>query len=275
MMRREEATIGRQKISYLISEPATGSTRQRPVRNVVFLHAFPLQAAMWEQTLGAVPDGWRAIAPDLRGFGESSLPAGSHGMSAMAGDVVDLLDHLRIEHAAIVGCSMGGYILFELMSTAPRYVSALGLVSTRPGADSEEGRRNRQKMIEQTDSEGVAAVAAQMPAKLVGATTQADRPDLMKRLRTLIEGNTREGIKAAISAMMNRVDSTPVLGAITAPTLVIAGKEDALIPPSEAEAMHRSIPNAECEVIPFAGHLPNLEQPAPFDGRLWPFLQKL
>jgi pimeloyl-ACP methyl ester carboxylesterase len=170
---------------------------------------------------------------------------------------------------------MGGYVLFEMMRSAPRYVSALGLVSTRPGADSEEGRKNRQKMIDQVDSEGVGAIAAQMITKLVGATTQANRPDLMKRLRNLIEGNTRQGIKAAVAAMMNRVDSTPLLREIKVPTLVVAGTEDTLIPPSEAEAMHRGIPNAECELIPFAGHLPNLEQPTPFDGRLWQFLQKI
>ena len=275
-MRREHVTIGHKKISYLISEPSARATRQQPLRTVVFLHAFPLQAAMWEPTLGAVPDGWRAVAPDFRGFGESALPFGeAHGMSEIAGDVIDLLDHLGVSQAAIVGCSMGGYVLFEMMRSAPRYVSALGLVSTRPGADSNEGRKNRQKMIEQVDSEGVGVISTQMLTKLVGVNTQANRPDLMKRLRNLIEGNTRPAIKGALTAMMNRVDSTPMLANIKAPTLVVAGIEDTLILPSEAEAMHRGIPNAECEMIAFAGHLPNLEQPTPFEARLWQFLQKI
>lgn len=275
-MRREHVTIGHKKISYLISEPSARATRQQPLRTVVFLHAFPLQAAMWEPTLGAVPDGWRAVAPDFRGFGESALPSGeAQGMSEIAGDVIDLLDHLGVSQAAIVGCSMGGYVLFEMMRSAPRYVSALGLVSTRPGADSDEGRKNRQKMIEQVDSEGVGVIATQMLTKLVGVNTQANRPDLMKRLRNLIEGNTRPGIKGALTAMIDRVDSTPMLGNIKAPTLVVAGIEDTLILPSEAEAMHRGIPNAECELIALAGHLPNLEQPVPFEARLWQFLQKI
>ena len=62
-------------------------------------------------------------------------------MSDLAGDVVDLLDHLDVTHAAVVGCSMGGYVLFEILKSAPRYVSAIGLVSTRPGADNEEGQQ--------------------------------------------------------------------------------------------------------------------------------------
>ena len=73
-MRRADVEIGHKRISYLVAEPSAPADRRHPVRNVVFLHAFPLQAAMWEPTLDAVPDGWRAIAPDYRGFGGSPLP---------------------------------------------------------------------------------------------------------------------------------------------------------------------------------------------------------
>ena len=275
-MRRETATIGKKTISYLIVEPSEPDVRQRPLRTVVFLHAFPLQAAMWEPNLGAVPDGWRAVAPDLRGFGESSLPdAGKHRMPELAGDVIDLLDRLEVTQAAVVGCSMGGYVVFEMLKSAARYISAVGLVSTRAGADSEEGRRSREKMIEQVDREGVEAIAAQMAPKLLGATTQHERPDLMKHIRNLIGASTRDGIRAAIGAIMERSDSTPLLPRIKIPTLVVAGAEDTLIPPAEAVAMHRAIPGSEHEAMPSAGHLPNMEQPVPFDARLWQFLQKL
>ena len=275
-MRREQVSVGRKQISYLVVEPSVPAERHRPLRNAVFLHAFPLQAAMWEPTLGAVPDGWRAIAPDLRGLGESSLPdADRHSMADFAGDVVDLLDHLEIHEAAVIGCSMGGYILFELLRSAANYVSAVGLVSTRAGADSEEGRRNRQKMIDKVDAEGVDAIAAEMIPKLLGATTQGGRPDLVKHVRNLIAANTRHGIKGALTAMMDRRDSVPVLTQIKVPALIVAGSEDTLIPPAEAEAMHRAIPTSRYEPMPFAGHLPNLEQSGPFDVLLWQFLQQI
>lgn len=275
-MRRENVTVGRKRISYLTSKPANPTPRQRPLRTVVFLHAFPLQAEMWEPNLDAVPDGWRAVAPDLRGFGETPPFDGeASGMNDLAGDVVDLLDRLEITDAAVVGCSMGGYVLFELLKNAPNYVSAVALVSTRPGADSEEGRRNRQKMIEQVEGEGVEAIASQMVPKLLGTTSQRQRPDLMKHVRNLIVPNRPPAIKAAIKAMMERSDSTPLLNQIKVPTLILAGAEDTLIPPTEAEAMDRAIPASKCEVMPFAGHLPNLEQSVAFDGLLSQFLQKL
>jgi 3-oxoadipate enol-lactonase len=275
-MRREQVTIGRKAISYLTSDPVAPPARQHPVRTVVFLHAFPLQAAMWEPTLGAVPEGWRGIAPDLRGFGESSLPeADHHRMSEIAGDVIDLLDRLEVTEAAVIGCSMGGYVLFEMLRSAPRYVSAVGLVSTRPGSDNEEGKKNRAKMIEKVEQEGLDAIADQMLPKLLGATTQRDRPDVLQHTRNLILANTRQGVKTGVKAMMDRVDSTPLLAQITVTTLIVAGAEDTLIPPTEADAMHKAIPSSRCEQIPFAGHLPNLEQSGPFDALLWQFLQKL
>ena len=267
-MRRETVTVGHKALSYLISDPSTPAIRQRPHSTVVFLHAFPLQSTMWETNLAALPDGWRAVAPDLR------WEAGV-GMSDLAGDVVDLLDHLDVTRAAVVGCSMGGYVLFEMLKSAPRYISAVGLVSTRPGADNEEGRKNRQKMIEQVGREGVEAIATQMVPKLLGATTQRDRPDLVTHVRNLIVANTPDRVKDAVTAMMERKDSTPLLEKIDVPALVIHGTEDALIPPTEAQGMHRAIRNSQLELIPLSGHLPNLERPGSFDGMLCQFLKKL
>ena len=267
-MRRENVTIGRKSLNYLISEPSGPAVRQRPASTVVFLHAFPLNSAMWEANFTAMPEGWRAIAPDLRW--ESGI-----GMSDLAGDVVDLLDHLGVTRAAVVGCSMGGYVLFELLKSAPRYLAAVGLVSTRPGADNDEGRRNRQKMIDQVEREGVGAIADQMVPKLLGATTQRERPSLVEHVRNLALSNTADRVKAAVTAMMNRSDSTPLLTAIEVPALVVHGLEDALIPPSEAEGMHRAIRHSQLELIPLSGHLPNIEHAGSFDRMLWQFLRQL
>jgi pimeloyl-ACP methyl ester carboxylesterase len=267
-MRREAVDVGRKTLAYFVAEPTSTAVRQRPLSTVVFLHAFPLQASMWEATFEAVPDGWRAVAPEMR------WQAGIT-MSDLAGDVVDLLDRLGVTQAAIFGCSMGGYVVFEILKSAPRYFSAAGLVSTRPGADNDEGRKNRLKMIDQVDREGVESIAAQMVPKLLGATTQRDRPDLLKLVRSLVLGNTPDRIKAAVAAMMERRDSTPALAKIDVPTLIVHGAEDTLIPPSEAEGMHRAIRNSQLELIPISGHLPNLEQPGAFDGRVRQFLNTL
>jgi pimeloyl-ACP methyl ester carboxylesterase len=123
--------------------------------------------------------------------------------------------------------------------------------------------------------EGVEAVAEQMVPKLLGATTQHDRPDLVKHVRNLAAANTREGIKTAVRAMMERSDSRPLLNRIDVPTLIVHGVEDVLIPPAEAEGMHKAIKHAQLELLPVTGHLPNLERSDLFEWRLWQFLNKL
>jgi 3-oxoadipate enol-lactonase len=275
-MRREQVTIGRKQIGYLVSEPAAPASRQHPTRSVLFLHAFPLTAEMWEPNLGVLPDGWRSIAPDYRGFGRSTLPdAPQHRMTDFAGDIVDLLDRLEIAQAIVVACSIGGYVAFEMWKSARNYFSGLVLVSTRATADTEEGKAGRRKMIELAEREGVEAVANQMVPKLLGATVQRDRPDLVKRVRNLALSNKPEGVRAALAAMMERRDFTGMLGDIDVPTAIVAGAEDTLIPVSASESMQGAIKGSTLDVIAQAGHLPNLEQTTPFDAILQKFLKRL
>jgi pimeloyl-ACP methyl ester carboxylesterase len=275
-MRREQVAIGRKTISYLVSEAAGDAVRHQPLRTIVFLHAFPLQAGMWEANLGALPGGWRGIAPDLCGFGRSPLPdSSSCTMNDLAGDVIDLLDRLEVTDAVLAGLSMGGYVLFEMIRSAPNYASGVILASTRPGGDTEEGKAARKKMIDLLDRSGVDAVAGDMLPKLLGSTAQRERPDLLKQVRHLITSNMASGIRAGIIAMMERRDSTPILQHITVPTLIVAGAEDTLILPAQAEDMHRAIPASACEIVQSAGHLVNLEQAASFNALVRQFLGKL
>lgn len=274
-MRREEVTIDRKKISYLVSEtPAAPGFRRQPLSTVVFLHAFPLSAEMWRSQIGGAPPGWRMVAPDYRGFGRSSAPdLDKSGMNDLAGDVVDLLDRLEIARAVIAGCSMGGYVAFDLLERAQNYVSGLVLIDTRAGADTDEVKANRRKMLEQVDQGGAEAIASEMTPKLLGATTRRERPDVVKQVHDLICSNGPAAIKMAVNAIMERKDMTPLLPKIAIPTLIIAGAEDALIPLAASEAMHRAVSQSTLDIIPSAGHLPNLEQAMAFDAALHAFLQ--
>src|SRR5438552_3769834 len=141
---------------------------QQPPLNLVLLHAFPLNASMWQPQLERMPAGWRVIAPDYRGFGESSRPASAATMNELAGDVIDLLDRMEIHEAVVAGCSMGGYVAFELLASAASYVKGMILIDTRAGADTEDGKAGRRKMLEKVEKEGARAIADEMTPKLLG-----------------------------------------------------------------------------------------------------------
>jgi 3-oxoadipate enol-lactonase len=259
--------IGR--LRYLEATPPAAE-RRRGV--VVLLHAFPLNARMWEGQLALASGGWRVIAPHFRGVdgGTSDPPAVS--MDDYAGDTIDLLDALHVEQAVVAGLSMGGYTAFAMLRHAARYVQALILADTRPEADTAEGVEGRKKMLELVQAKGPPAVAEEMIPKLLGETSRRTRPDVVDRVRSLVLSNSAEAIAGAVRALMTRPDSTPLLSTIHVPTLIVVGDEDTVTPPAVAEKMHGSIAGSEFAMIAGAGHLSNLEQPDAFNRALARFL---
>jgi 3-oxoadipate enol-lactonase len=92
-------------------------------------------------------------------------------------------------------------------------------------------------------------------------------------VRGLILASSPEGIANAITALMTRPDSTAVLSTIHCPTQILVGDQDTLTPPALSEEMHRAVGGSELVIVPGAGHLSSLEQPAAFNRALAHFLE--
>jgi pimeloyl-ACP methyl ester carboxylesterase len=243
---------------------------------LALVHAFPMGVRMWEPQAAEPPPGWRVILPALAGFdGSTPRPSDTAAMDDYARDVLTLLAALGIERAVIGGVSMGGYVTFGVLRLASERVRGVILADTRSGADSEEARAGRRRMIELLEREGPGGVAADMLPKLLGRTTLATRPELVRFVRATIESQSKEAIEGAILRLMSRPDSTPLLASVRVPALVLVGDEDALTPPSEAEKMHAALPDATLEIIRGAGHLSNLENPDAFNAAVARFLTRL
>jgi 3-oxoadipate enol-lactonase len=238
----------------------------------VLLHAFPLNARMWEGQLALAGGGWRVIAPHFRGVDGGTGDPPTTSIDDYAGDVIDLLDALHIDQAVIGGLSMGGYAAFAILRLAARYVQGLVLADTRSEGDTLEGLEGRRKMLDLVQSKGAPAVAEEMIPKLLGETTRGSRVEVIDRVRSLILSNSSESIAGAVRALMTRPDSTPLLSKIHVPTLILVGAEDTVTPPALSEKMHGAIAGSELAVIPEAGHLANLERPDLFNAALARFL---
>jgi pimeloyl-ACP methyl ester carboxylesterase len=260
--------IGR--LRYL--EAAAAGT-ERPRGTLLLIHAFPVNARMWEPQFAFAGKGWRVIAPQLRGMDGGSADPPATSMDDHAADVIDLLDALHIEDAVVGGLSMGGYVAFAMQRHAPRYIRALVLADTRPQADTPEGVEARKKMLALVREKGPSAVADEMIPKLLGEQTRRTRPDVAERIRDLILSSSAESIANAITALMTRADATPLLPTIHVPTLIIVGEQDAITPPALSEQMYKDIKGSEYVVIPNAGHMANLEQAEAFNAALARFLE--
>ncbi|MEZ5316063.1 MAG: alpha/beta fold hydrolase [Vicinamibacterales bacterium] len=242
-------------------------------RPLVLLHAFPLSADQWFGQLQRVPPGWRAVAPDLRGFRGGSVAYEDPGLDGLtiddyARDVLEFMTHVEADRSVVLGLSMGGYVALALARRAPRRIAGLILADTRPGADSPEGRAGRDALVDVARREGVGAVARQLVPRLVGETTRRDQPELLDVLTGAVQLNTVEAIVAASLAMKDRPDQTGWLPSIAVPTTIVCGEEDTLTPMAESEAMQRAIPGARLVRIPGAGHLSNLEAPRAFNAAI-------
>ena len=241
---------------------------------VAFLHGFPHNRTLWAPQVGALVDRARCIAPDFRGFGESSRHA-PFSIDQFADDIAMLLRGLGIERAVVVGLSMGGYVAFSLWRRHRSLVRGLVLADTRAGADSEETREKRRALMDVARTRGAGAVADGQITGMIGKTTREKRPALIEEVHRMLESAPVEGIVGALEAMMARVDSTETLATIDVPTIVVVGDEDVLTPPSEAEILHEAIRGSRLEVIANAGHVSNLERPAAFNHVLTEFLASL
>ena len=257
------------EVTLAVTEAGDGSP-------IVFLHAFPLESRMWMPQLAALPPGWRGIAPDLRGFGQSAAQgAGARHVADHAADVLALVDALGLGPVVLAGLSMGGYIAFECWRRRPSLIRALVLADTRAEADTDEGRARRVTMQGLAREAGTAAVIDAMLPNLLGGTTRIDEPHLAHDVRAWALATPADGVVDALEMLRTRPDSRPTLSTITCPTLVVVGREDAITPPEVAQVMRDGIPGARYVEIAAAGHLANVEQPAAFNAALAAFLGRL
>jgi pimeloyl-ACP methyl ester carboxylesterase len=241
---------------------------------MLFLHAFPLNRSMWQGQITNLLNErrFRLVALDWRGFGESESNTELSTMELLADDVAALMDALGMQQAILCGLSLGGYVTFAFLRKYPERVSGLIFADTKPGADTEEGKANRERIAQLALSEGPGAVADLQVPKLLSDYTRQHHPEVETHVRRMAEAATGSGIAAVSRGMAQRAVAHDLLAQISVPTLVLVGEQDAVTPPKVAQEYAAQIPGAQFVVIPQAGHLSNMEQPEAFFQTLHNFL---
>ncbi len=227
---------------------------------VVLLHPFPCHHEFWNPVAAALESRYRLILPDLRGHGDSEIGEGPALMRKHASDIARVLDAAGFGKAAFVGCSIGGYILFEFWRRFRGRVISLALCDTRPQADTAEGRANRLKSATAVIEQGSEPFIETMISKLMGRTTVATRPDLVEGARAMMRKMSAEDISLVLRGMAERPDSVADLKTVNVPALIVIGEEDVLSTVADGELMRQHIVGSQSKVIPKAGHYAPWEQ---------------
>lgn len=242
---------------------------------ILFVHGFPLDHSMWRHQLEEFSRTHRVIAPDLRGFGQSDVTSGTVTMEQFADDQAALLDALGVtEPVVFCGLSMGGYIGWQFFKRHRSRVRALIQCDTRAIADSPEGVANREKLARLVLENGTEPVAAAMLPNLFAEATTPPRQAAVEETRQAMLRTSPDGIAAASLGMAARPDVSADLPTIDVPTLMIVGEEDCISTVDEMRGIATAIPGSQLAVIPDAGHMSPLENPAAVNAAIAGFLTR-
>lgn len=240
---------------------------------LLFVHGHPFDRTMWSPQIQHFSrNGWRVLAPDLRGFGQSSAAHGQMKLEIFSDDHIALLDHLAIEKAVIVGLSMGGQIAMEVARTHSARLRGLVLAATFSRAETEAGKSARYAMADRLEAEGMQVYAGELLPRMLAPRTIIENSDLARYVLEMMRRAPVGGAAAALRGRAERIDYGPTLASLNLPTLIVSGGHDAFTLRDEVEQMHKLIAGSALLWIEEAGHMPNLEAASLFNAELQQFL---
>lgn len=235
---------------------------------IVFLHGVGSDKAVWDEQLTHFGGRrFRAVALDYPGYGESDLPSSEPDRAQIATYIFAALDELKVTTAHVVGLSMGGVVALEMWRQQPARLRSLVLADT---------------FAKHTDADAI------LQRSLDGMTRLGMRAFAEGRVDFVLQPQAAPELKMRVVENMARIDTRSYTWAsravwtadyradlprINTPALVVVGEHDTLTPITLSEELRDGIRGARLRIIPAAGHLVNLDNPATFNDALAEFFQ--
>jgi pimeloyl-ACP methyl ester carboxylesterase len=252
---------------------------------LLLVHGIGDSSQTWRQLIPLLAHSHTVIAPDLLGHGQSDKPRADYSVAAFANGLRDLLEVLEIEHATVVGHSLGGGVAMQFAYQYPDHCERLVLVSTG-GVGREVHPALR---LVSMPNAGLGLQLLRLPAARLTARIGAkvlrrldtdlglDAEDLLQVFESMPDGTSRAAIIRTLRAVVDRHGQMVTmldrcyLGR-SLPTLLIWGARDPIIPVEHAHVAHAALPDSRLEIIDTAGHFPHHSEPARFATVLMDFL---
>lgn len=241
---------------------------------ILFLHSFGHNKNLWfPQLTHFLERGFRVLAPDMPGHGESSYDPARHGVDQMAQCYVELLDSLAIGKTILAGISMGGYIALRMWARRPDLIAGMVLSNTKAEKDSEEIVARRRAQIANIQKNGLEHFVTTGAPKRLSPITLERRPWVLDTIKLLNYTVPAEVNAATLEAMARKEDDTKVLPTIDVPVLVMAGSDDIFIPKDSPGNLHKGIKGSRFHEIAGTGHVSSLEAPSEYNRVMEEFLR--
>ncbi len=243
---------------------------------ILFLHSFGHNKNLWfPQLTHFVELGYRVIAPDMPGHGDSSFDPDNHTVDAIGHMYGELLDQLGIGKAIVAGISSGGYIALRMWARRPEQISGLVMICSKAEADSEEIKERRRAQIENIHANGLENFVITGAPKRVAPNTAEQRPWVVDWIKMMNFTVSAEANAATLEAMALKEDDTETLQTIDVPALILSGSHDIFNPKDSSYNLNNGIKNSVHHVIQDAGHVASLENPTAVNQYIEDFLKTL
>lgn len=280
---QRQLTLRGQLNTYRTAEGAETTDSDRPV--VLLVHGIAGNAAQWDPVIPLLAERYTVLAPDLLGHGQSAKPRTDYSLGAYAVGLRDLLLALELEHATVVGHSLGGGVAMQFAYSYPTMCERLVLVSSGGlgkevhgllKAVSWPGAEFVLPMISARQVQALGSGISRQFAKL-GVHAGPDVAEMLRSFGSLSDPGARRAfihtIRGVIDAAGQRVSARDRLYlAQLIPSLIIWGRRDPIIPVAHGEYAHQVMPGSRFEVFDGVGHFPQLQRPKEFARILLDFL---
>ena len=217
---------------------------------------------MWDDQVPAFTERFRVLRYDTRGHGGSPVPPGPYAMAELGADLLALLDRLELERVSYCGLSIGGMIGMWAASEAPERFDRLVLCCTVPRFGAREMWDERASTVRAHGMEPLVDAAIE---RWLTPEVRAARPEAEERLRGMFVATPPEGYAGCCEAIRD-MDLRDRLGAIEAPTLVLAGSADPSTPPERVREIAEEVARARYVELPGTAHIANVAHPDAFAG---------
>lgn len=262
--------INNANIHYDDSAP---NDKQKPV--IVFAHGLLWSTRIYDKQVEHFKDGYRCIAFDFRGQGQSQVTKDGYDMNTLATDAIELLNSLGIDKFHYVGLSMGGFVGQRVAIEHPERLLSLTLIDTSADPEDPDNIPGYKKLVKAIRWLGNKRVSKKVLPIMFGNTflTDKSRKTELKTWLTMLQSNRKDGVVKATMGVIERTGTYEQLGSIDIPTLIIVGDEDVATPYAKASRMHFAINGSKLAVIKGAGHTSTVEAPEQVNKVMRHFLE--
>ncbi|WP_264300008.1 alpha/beta fold hydrolase [Microbulbifer taiwanensis] len=236
------------------------------------LHSFLCNGSMWSEQVEPLSEYFRVINIDIRGHGQSGEADQPLDIYDLVKDILAVLDAEGVDSAVWAGLSIGGMIALRAALVVPQRVSGLVLLDSHAGTETRFKKFKYRAMVATAKLFGIDPLLPKVARLMFGRHTLQTQPELVQHWKQIFSAMPLASIDNVCDALCHRDSLKSRLAEISQPTLVLVGEEDISLPPPCSEALARRLPNAVLEIIPRAGHLSTLEQPAAVTKSMLEFL---